>query len=270
MKAVLFSKLFNDRNARQLVELAHEVGAEGYDLCIRPGHPVTPDNVEQALPEVVGVLRDSGLDVPMATLGFDMVSPTDPSAGPTMAALARAEVPLVKLGCFPFRPGEHDYLEQVERVRGVLSEWRDLAREHGVRVCYHTHSGRFFGCNCAALAHMLAGFEPRWLGAYVDPGHMFIYGEDFGVGLAMIRDYLCAVAVKDVLLTRREGDGHGGVEVTWPPAGEGMIDWTAGFDALKAVGFDGPVSIHCQFATPGDYSLDVVKREVAFFRRFTA
>ena len=105
MKTVLFSKRFRDRSAEQLVELARAVGAEGYDLAVRPGHPVHPDNVEEELPRVAGLMRRSGLDVPMVTGDFDLLEPTHPTALPILRAMDRADVRLLKLGYFRFRPG---------------------------------------------------------------------------------------------------------------------------------------------------------------------
>ena len=53
------------------------------------------------------------------------------------------------------------------------------------------------------------------------------------------------------------------------PAGQGIVDWTAVFSALGAAGYDGPVSVHCEFRAPegGDFR-QLVRDEVAFFRRF--
>ena len=51
-KLVLFSKFFADRGADDLIALAGALGVDGYDLCVRPGHPVNPDNVGTALVKI--------------------------------------------------------------------------------------------------------------------------------------------------------------------------------------------------------------------------
>ena len=43
-----------------------------------------------------------------------------------------------------------------------------------------------------------------------------------------------------------------------------MVDWTSVFEELKALDFDGPASIHCEFETDDDF-LTAVRREAAFF-----
>ena len=46
-----------------LIRLAHEHGFDGYDLCVRPGHPVNPDNVSTALVEAVRAMAEKDLSV---------------------------------------------------------------------------------------------------------------------------------------------------------------------------------------------------------------
>ena len=49
-------------------------------------------------------------------------------------------------------------------------------------------------------------------------------------------------------------------------AGRGMCDWTAIFEELKRIKFDGPVSIHCEFEVDQEEMFSAIKREVAFFK----
>jgi len=271
MKTILFSKMLKDKGPAELVELALSLGIDGYDLAVRPGHPVDPENAAEKLPELVSRMRDNGLDIPMVTANFDLVEPGHPTARPILGAMDRADVRLLKLGYFWFRPAEgHVYLDELNRIRRILGQWEVLSREYGVKVCYHSHSGAHMGMNCASLVHMLTDFDPQHVGAYLDPAHMLIDGEEFALGLAMVRDWLSIVALKDVLLTREEKDGHGSRVVNWVEAGRGMVDWSDVFAQLAAVGYDGPLTIHCEFKVPDEDFSAAVAREVAFFRRFVA
>lgn len=268
MKLILFSKKFQDRTSEQLIELGMSLGIDGYDLCVRPQHPVNPENVEEELPRVVTALRENGLDVPMVTGHFDLLSPDHPTARPVLSAMKVADVRLLKLGYFKFDPSCDSYLAEVERIRDLFGGWQELAAEYGVKICYHTHSRRCMGLNAAALAHLLADFDPRRLGAYIDTGHLVTEGEEFPTAAGMVRDYLSIVAVKDALLTRVEKNGHGSIERRLTRAGEGMVDWTTVFNVLGDRGFEGPVSIHCEFEVEESRFLEAVKQEVRFFRRF--
>jgi len=267
VRLVVFSKMLKDLDVSGLISLAHEHGFDGYDLCVRPGHPVNPDNVSMALVEAVRAMRGEGLEVPMLTGNFDLVTPDHPAAELILAAMDRADVRLLKLGYFHIDPHQQDYWTLVDEIRAAFEGWQRLAARYQVKVCYHTHSGAFMGLNCAALMHLLQGLDPRYVGAYTDPGHMTVNGEDFPLGLAMVKRYLSAVAVKDVLLVREEADGHGKAARHFVPAGQGMVDWTVVFAELARVGFTGPLSIHCEFEVPRESFMPTFAREIDFFRR---
>ena len=60
MKIVLNSKFFSSLSVGRLCEKAKELGYDGIDLNVRPGHPVDPDNVTHALPEAIKVWMGQG------------------------------------------------------------------------------------------------------------------------------------------------------------------------------------------------------------------
>jgi sugar phosphate isomerase/epimerase len=268
MKLIMFSKMLKEKSPAELVALAKEWGLDGYDLCVRPGYAVNPDNAAAELPRVAALFRGAGLDIPMVTGNFDLLEPEHPTAEPILKAMGKAEVRLLKLGYFRYDPLQHDYMAEIERIRTIFGRWERLARRHGVRICYHTHSDKCMGLNGAGLAHLLAGFDPTLIGAYVDPAHLAIEGEDVATALGMIRPWLSLVAVKDVLLTRIEKNGHGALKRDWVLAGEGVVDWTGVFACLQRENYGGPVSVHCEFHVPADQFLAATQREIAFFRRF--
>ena len=80
-----------------------------------------------------------------------------------------ADVRLLKLGYFAFDPVRANYWEAVERTRAALAGWNELAGRYRVMVCYHTHSRGNLGLNAGMLAHLLRGFDPARIGAYLDP-----------------------------------------------------------------------------------------------------
>ncbi len=266
MKLILFSKMLKEKTIPELAELAPRLGLEGYDLCVRPGYPVSPDNAATELAKAVRLLGEAGLAIPMVTGNFDLLQPNHPTAEPLLAAMGQAGVGLLKLGYFGFDPLKQDYWQEVDGIRRALEGWEKLGAQNGVKVCYHTHSHRCMGLNAGTMAHLLRGFDPRHIGAYLDPGHLVVEGEEFAVALAILRDYLSIVALKDVRLDRVEKQGHGSVKAEWVEAGQGMVDWTAVFADLKRIGFAGPLSVHCEFHCAPDQFLGAVQREVGFFK----
>lgn len=266
MDLIVFSKSLRERSVPELAALAREHGFDGYDLCIREGHPVNPQNVTEALPEATRVLREAGLTVPLVTAEGGLTSVEDPTAEPILAAMAEAGVGLIKLGYFHFNAKEQDYWGEVARVREALAGWGELAARQGVKVLYHTHSGGFMGLNAGAIMHLLEGLDPAHLGAYLDSGHLLVEGERWPMAVAMTQRYLSAVALKDSGLRRGVRAGHGQGVAEWVPAGQGMVDWTGMLEELQRVGFEGPLSIHCEYEVPEEEREGAFGREVRFFR----
>ena len=267
MDLIAFTKHFDGRSIDDLIELAQMHGFDGYDLCVRPGYPVNPDNAAVALPDAARRCRAAGLKLPLVTGTTELLWPDQPDAEPLLAAMDAAGVRLLKLGYFRFDPVHDDYWREVDRIRRAFEGWEALSRRYGVKICYHTHNDRCMGLNGAALAHLIRGFDPACIGAYLDPLHLVLEGEEFAFALAMNQPYLSAVACKDVMKTRVQHSHHGGYRIDVVPAGEGMVDWTAVFDDLRRVGYAGPLSMHCEWPVPADQFSDTLRRETAFFRR---
>ena len=264
MKLVVFSKMLAERSVEELGELAGRLGIDGYDLAVRPGHPVNPGNASEALPAAAESLRRRGLDIPLITADTGLVDPEGPGSEPLLKAMSDAGVPRVKLGYFKLDPAA-DYWEAVAACREKLARWGELAAAHGVQVVYHTHSNRCLGLNAGMLAHLLRGLDPARVGAFLDTGHLVGEGEEFAVALAIHREHLAAVALKDFLLRREERHGHGLKARDVVEAGRGMADFTAVFESLRGHGYRGPASIHCEFHLPADGFDAAVAREAAFF-----
>ena len=264
MKLILFSKMLKDRSIDALADLAAFLGIDGYDLAVRPGHPVNPDNVAEALPRAAATLRARGFDIPMITANTDLVDATAVGVDTLLAAMAAAEVPRVKLGYYKIDLSA-DYWAAVDVCREKLASWGEKARSHGVQVLYHTHSNRCMGLNAGMLAHLLRGLDPRGVGAYLDTGHLTGEGEEFAVALAMQKEHLSAVSLKDFLLQREVHNGHGRKARNVVEAGQGMTDFTAAFECLHGNGYTGPASIHCEFEVDAAGFEAAVEREAAFF-----
>jgi sugar phosphate isomerase/epimerase len=269
VQLIVFSKLLKEYSIPTLIELAHTYGFNGYDLCVRSGYPVSPEDAALTLPVAVRQLAAEGLTVPLVTGPTSLTDPRQPEAENLLATLADAGVPRMKLGYFRFDPAR-PYQSQVDDARRTLENWEILGRIYGVQLCYHTHSGYYLGLNAAALVHLLQDRDPTYIGAYLDPGHFAVNGEPFALGLSMAAGYVSLFFFKDVLVERVQANGHGTGKVCWVPAGEGVVDWTSVIAEVKRTGFDGPVSIHCEFEVPADKWMETFAREIAFYKKWNA
>ena len=206
----------------------------------------------------------------MVTGNFDLLHPEHPTAEPILGAMDAADVRYIKLGYFRYDPVIQEYWNEVDTVRRAFEKWEKMGAKHNVKICYHTHSDRHMGLNAGTLAHLIRGFDPRYIGAYLDTGHLVAEGEEFTVACGIVKEHLSLVSLKDFLLSRLVKQGHGSVKRDVVEAGHGMVDWTAVFAELKRLKFSGPMSIHCEFNVPEDGFLAGVEREAAFFRRMLA
>ncbi len=249
---IFFTKLFREYDIPGLADIAHQFGVDGLDLCVRPGYPVNPGNAPVTLPAAARALAVDGLCIPMVTGSIDLLWPDDPTAVPLLKAMDAADIRLLKLGYYFWDPFEQDYWAEVERVRRGLEGWQKLAGEYGVKICLHTHSLRCMGMNACGLMHLIQGFDPARIGAFIDPVHFAIEGEEFAVGANITHPYLAIASVKDVLLSRGETDGHSTTEYTVVPCGTGMVDFDNVFRALAHFNFQGPLTVHCEFEQAHD------------------
>ncbi len=267
LQLILFTKMFSQKQPGELISLAQGLGVDGFDLCVRTNHLVNPSNVATALPQLASELRSSGLDVPMLTGDADLLLPDHPIGQLILAAMDEADVRMLKIGYFHFNPASNDYTANMDRARRAYDGWQKLAHKYRVKICHHTHSGQIIGSNGSGASCLMAGLDPSLVGVKIDPAHLVLEGEDFLAAFSMVRDYVCIVSLKDALVTRGEKNGHGCTIGQTVEAGQGMVDWTDVGQCLAENGFDGPMSIHCEFKGVDDFD-GAVKREVAFFRRW--
>ncbi len=269
MRLIVFSKMFRQYDVDGLIALGQELRTEGWDLAVRKGHPVNPDNAEKALPSAVRRLQDAGQPVLAITGETDLLYPSTPYVEPLMRAMDTAGVRLLKIGYFLFDPAKQQYWQEVDSVRRALDGWQKLARRYNVKVLYHTHSGpAYMGTNASALMHLLRDFDPSAIGAYLDVGHLVVNGEPFAFALAIVRPYLAMVGLKDMKpFLQPSGDEQ---KLTWDvvPAGQGGVAWGEVFRLLAKEGFSGPCSIHTEFHAPSESAfVKMVQAEVAYLRK---
>ena len=68
MTYMMFTKHLEGLDIDGLIVALKSVGVQGADLCVRPGYPVTPENISHTLPEAARRFRDAGLTIPLVTL----------------------------------------------------------------------------------------------------------------------------------------------------------------------------------------------------------
>lgn len=252
MQIILFTKFFETLEPPALGEHVAGLGYDGLDLTVRPGYPINPDNVRTALPPAARQWEALGLSCPMITMPTDFNDPTHANAVAIYEAAAEAGVQVIKTGYFIFKPGM-DYWAAVDHARRQLEGFEALSARTGVKSLHHTHSGAVLGSNCAGLMHLLQGRDPAHVGAYIDPGHLAVDGEDIDMAFAMCDEYLAAVAAKDAC---HLPDPRPNAPAAYGPAfvyvGDGAAPWGRVLELLAERDFDGPLTVHTEYTARQD------------------
>jgi sugar phosphate isomerase/epimerase len=262
MTYVYFTKLLKDLDVKGLITFAKETGLDGFDLTVRPGYPVTPDNAMTALPEAAKTFRDAGLTIGLATAPTNLIDAQSKQAQVIFDACAKAGVPAVKIGYFTYRSPYNECLKEArERIFGFAK----LAERTKVKACYHTHSGNMLGNNAASLRMLLADVDPHHVGAFFDTGHTAVNGGPVRMELDLIRSWLSLVAIKDMLWTK----GRGGWNYEVVPAGTGIVRWADVGKGLKECKFTGTISLHGEYeAKDMEERKRMAKEELAVLKKW--
>jgi sugar phosphate isomerase/epimerase len=240
MRYVYFTKSLQSLDIPALIAFLKDTGLDGADLAVRPGYPVTPDNVTAELPKAAKAFADEGLVIGLVTAPTDLTDPDGAAAGRIFEACGKAGVPAVKIGYFAYQ-GKFDTELGVARQR--LAGFAKLAAKTGVRACYHTHSGNMLGNNAAGLRLLLEDLDAHHVGAFVDTGHTAVNGGPIRLELDTVRAWLSLLAIKDMQWDK----GKDGWTSHVVPAGEGTVRWGEVGRAVKECKFNGTVSLHGEY-----------------------
>ena len=146
-----------------------------------------------------------------------------------------------------------------------------LSEKTGVQTVVHNHSGRSMGLNSVAAMNLVKGFDPKHIGIFSDPGHLSLCGEPIDMALDIVRDYLSILAFKDMILERRIRDG----QATWGSSvrklGWGFVDWETTLATLKAMQFNGAISMHSEYSgEPTETVIDLARADTRFVKALLA
>lgn len=143
----------------------------------------------------------------------------------------------------------------------------ELAETYGVQALIELHPGSV--CPSASAGRMyVEGLDPKHVGVIHDVGNMVYEGfENYRMGLEMLGEYLAHVHVKNARWSPREHSQD--KSVTWTcgaaPVHQGIADISDLFKALRAVGYDGWISLE-DFSTERPLE-DRLRENLAFLKK---
>lgn len=253
MQLMMFTKHLAPLPLREAARAIKELGFDGADLTVRPGGYVDPTDVRAALPEAISMFKAHGLAVGLLTTAI--TNAADPTAAMIFESAAAVGVREVKLGYWKYdRFGT--FQSALDQAARDLDGIEQLARRTNVRASLHTHSENFLTAFAPIVWHLIKDRDPQAIGAYVDPGHMSVEGGGDGwrMGLDLLGPRISVVAVKDLDWARTDDPDALLAKPRWytriVPLSRGIVPWPNVFACLRAVGFDGWVSLHSEYQGP--------------------
>ena len=269
----MFSKMLQEFDVSKAGDVIKEIGFDGVDLTVRDKGHVLPENVVQDLPKAVKTLRGKGLSVPMLSTGI--LSADEPHTENIFRMAAEVGVPALKLGYH--RYVEFGTLRDVMKdTKKKLKHLAKLARKYKVSANLHTHSGGYISAVAPITYMLIKDFDRAEIGAYVDPGHMFVEGgfKGWQIGLDILSPWINLCAAKSMGWARDVADDG---SVKWRrvmyPINEGLVIWHEVFECLKAIGYDGPVSLHSEYEGASSWKslsapelIEQTKKDIVYIR----
>ena len=265
MKFIMFTKHLEGRDLPGIMDALKSAGVQGADLCTRPGYPVNPDNCSTALPEAAKQFADQGLSIDIITTPGDFTEPTVAYTEPLMAAAKEAGAERIKLGYWRLtKPG---YWELLDECRTHMDGFAKLAEKHGVKVMVHNHSGSSMGLNSSAVMRLVEGFDPKHVGVFTDVGHLSLVGEPLPMAIDIVKDYISAIAFKDLRKEPTTKDGKRVMQLKVVPLGMGFVEFSTALKLIQDYGLDIPVSMHCEYSGyPVDSVVDQCRIDMRYIQ----
>jgi sugar phosphate isomerase/epimerase len=143
-------------------------------------------------------------------------------------------LPHVQMFQVDYPPGldwGQNWLDYVDVIRRCCA----ICEDAGVKYALEPHPHRYMA-NAAGMLRLIEHVQSPALGMNLDPSHLFPMGE-------LPNSVVYQLGSR--ILHCHFSDNDGLTNVHWRP-GKGKIDWAALMQALKAVGFDGVISIELE------------------------
>ena len=246
MSPMVFSKHLAGPPLAETARKLRAMNIDAIDLTVRKGGHVEPERVADGLLHAAQILNEHGVKIGMITTEITEANAHSAAILQTAQALG---ITHYKLGYFPYR--EFGTLRRVrDEARAKLQDVAQMNLQIGICAGFHNHSANFLGANLGDIDWIIQEIEPRALGVYFDAAHATIEGGSDGwrQGLDLLRERIVMLAVKDFRWI--ENGGYAGGRrfgVQWCPLQDGNVRWEELCKYLRALHFDGPVSLHSEY-----------------------
>ena len=237
----------------ELGKFIHNLGFDGIELPVRPGYPVTPENVTKGLPEAKKILADCGVRISTIAGGTDER---------TIAACAASGVPIIRI-CVEI-PKEKTYLAGVSDLQKEWDKSVPILDKHGVAIGVQNHCGRCIA-NAMQLLHAVGKYNPKHICAVWDAAHNGLEGEQVDLALDTIWSHLRLVNLKSAYWKRTSGPEAPVAQwqVYWTTGRHGRSNWPSVAEELKKRGYSGDICLTAEYSD--EHAVDrLIAEDIAY------
>jgi sugar phosphate isomerase/epimerase len=234
----VFTKPWKTVPLPELAAFVRAAGFEGVELPVRPGFQVEPENVSPGLREAVQVLADNGVAI------HSVAGPTDEA---TIAACAENGIPLIRI-CVEVPTG-CNYLEHEAQLQREFDPLIPLLDRYGVTLGIQNHYGRYVA-NAMGIGHLIERYDPRHIGAVLDPAHCALDGEIPALALDIVWSHLRMVNLKNAYWRRTTGPEApvAAFAPYWTSGRQGLCSWATVAAELQSRDYHGPICLTAEYS----------------------
>ena len=241
MEIRLFSKPLDKYDFGFMCECILNSGIRGFDLTVRPGGKVEPEQVEVQLPKLVELAGKKNLALDMMVTGI--LSAGDPFTDRVLKTASEAGIKYYRLGWYDYDL-KAGILESLANDRDELLKIAELNRKYNLHGGYQNHSGARVGGPVWDLHELLREIPAEYLGSQYDVRHAMVEGTNTWIfGMRLIAPHIKTLAIKDFTWKTINGKP----QAVTVPLGEGMVDWDLFFKTVREFRITGPATLHVEY-----------------------
>jgi sugar phosphate isomerase/epimerase len=250
---IAFTESFQGWPIPEVCRKFKAIGLDGLDLTVRPGGHIAPEDAPARLPAAVAAARDEGVRIAMLSTA---IVEADPTSEKLLATAGELGIDRVKLGYYRYTKFG-TLLAAIDESRRKLESVSRMAARHGVLPCVHIHSGDTIPGSGAVAYLLLKGFDPKQLGAYVDPMHMTLEGGNDGwrQGLDLLAPWIAISSLKNAKWVETGRDEHGQQRFAPRkcPLADGVARIPDYLATLAALNYHGLYTLHSEYMDGGSW-----------------
>jgi L-ribulose-5-phosphate 3-epimerase len=236
----MFTKPLDDYELDFMAATMAMAGIDSFDLAVRPGGRVNPENVADELPRVIETGKKYGLTTELIVTS---IREANTEAELILKTAAHCGVKHYRLGYFSydFKKGIWDSLQDTKRKLRPLVQ---LNEEAGIQAGYQNHSGTRLGAPVWDVWELIRDYPVEHISSQFDIRHAVTEGAaSWILALRLMSKSIGSLAVKDFTWEVIDGKAR----VVSVPLGQGIVDFDQFFSLLHELGITAPISLHVEY-----------------------